>query len=125
MAQQKEKQDTTPEARDQIYRASVRNIRISPRKVRLVVNLIRGKNIGQALGILDNTNKRSAPIVKTLLKSAVANAEQKDENIEVDSLVVKKAFVDAGQTLKRWRPRAMGRATPIRKRTSRITLMVG
>lgn len=109
----------------QIYRASVKNVRIAPRKVRLVVDLIRGKNVGQALGILDSTHKRSSAIVKTLLKSAIANAEQGNEDLDVDELTVKRAFVDAGPTLKRWRPRAMGRATPIRKRSSRITLAVG
>jgi len=107
------------------YKASVKNIRISARKVRLVVDLIRGKKVGQALGILDATQKRSAPIVKNLLKSAVANAEQHNENLEVDNLVVRTAFVDVGPTLRRWRARAMGRGTPIRKRTSNITLMVG
>ena len=109
----------------QLYTATARNVRIAPRKVRLVVDLIRGKNVAQALGILDGTQKRSSPVVKTLLKSAIANAEQKNKDLDVDSLVVRRAFVDSGQTLKRWRPRAMGRATPIRKRSSHITLTVG
>lgn len=109
-----------------MYKASANGIRISPRKVRLVVDLIRGKNVQLALGILDNTNKKACPIVKTLLKSAIANAEQRhDGDLDVDALKVKTAFVDAGRTLKRFRPRAMGRATPIRKRSSRITLVVG
>ena len=107
------------------YTAVLKNIRIAPRKVRLVIDLIRGKNVALALGILDSVNKGSAPAVKTLLKSAIANAENLDGNIEVDTLVITKAFVDAGPTLKRWRPRAMGRASPIRKRSSRITLTVG
>ena len=107
------------------YTAVAKGIRISPRKVRLVIDLIRGKNVALALGILDSVNKGSAPVVKTLLKSAIANAENQNENIEVDTLVIQKAFVDAGPTLKRWRPRAMGRASPIRKRSSRITLTVG
>ena len=107
------------------YTAVAKNIRIAPRKVRLVIDLIRGKNVALALGILDNLNKGSSPVVKTLLKSAIANAENQNQDIEVDTLVIKRAFVDAGTTLKRWRPRAMGRATPIRKRSSRITLTVG
>jgi large subunit ribosomal protein L22 len=108
-----------------LYRATLRNVRISPRKARLVVDLIRGKNVVQALGILDAVTKRSSPVVKTLLKSAIANAQFHREDVEVDSLTVRQAYVDAGRTLKRWRPRAMGRATPIRKRSAHITLAVG
>jgi large subunit ribosomal protein L22 len=108
-----------------LYRASANKVRISPRKVRLVVDLIRGRNVVEALGILDNLPKRSAPIVRTLLKSAIANAEQQNASVDVDELTVRTATVDAGQTLKRFRPRAMGRATPIRKRSSKITLVVG
>ena len=108
------------------FRAMARNVRISPRKVRLVVDLIRGESVAKALGILDNTTKRSAPVIKNLLKSAIANAEDRGgEEMDVDTLKVRGIFVDAGPTLKRFRPRAMGRATPIRKRTSRITLLVG
>jgi large subunit ribosomal protein L22 len=114
-------QETTPA----LYTAVAKGIRISPRKVRLVVDLIRGKNVVQALGILDATPKRSSPVVKNLLKSAISNATQHDDALDVDSLTVRQAFVDAGPTLRRWRPRAMGRATPIRKRSSRITLAVG
>lgn len=125
MAEQATAAQATAEQSRPLYRATARNVRISPRKVRLVVDLIRGKNVAQALGILDATPKRCSPVVKTLLKSAIANAEQHDQDMDVDSLTVRRAFVDAGQTLKRYRPRAMGRATPIRKRTSRITLAVG
>jgi large subunit ribosomal protein L22 len=108
-----------------MYTAVARGVRIAPRKVRLVVDLIRGKNVVQALGILDATAKRSSPVVKTLLKSAIANAEQHNQELDVDSLTVRRAFVDSAPTLRRWRPRAMGRATPIRKRSSHITLAVG
>lgn len=108
-----------------LYKASLAKIRISPRKIRLVVDQIRGKNVARALGILDATQKRSAPIVKTLLKSAIANAEQHNADIDVDELTVKSVFVDKGQTMKRFRPRAMGRASPIRKRSSKITVVVG
>lgn len=109
-----------------LYRASIKSVRVSPRKARLVVDLIRGRPVVQALGILDNLPKKSSPVVKDLLKSAIANAEQKNAaDFDVDSLKVKVAYVDPGPTLKRFRPRAMGRASPIRKRTSKITLMVG
>ena len=108
------------------YKASANGVRISPRKVRLVVDMIRGKNVQLALGLLDNVNKKACPVVKTLLKSAIANAEQLGGgDVDVDGLTVKIAFVNSGRTLKRFRPRAMGRATPIRKRSSKITLVVG
>ena len=108
-----------------MYKASVSKVRVSPRKARLVIDLIRGKNVAKALGILDALNKKSAPIVRTLLRSAIANAEQADKEIDVDGLTVKEAYVDSGPTLKRFRARAMGRAAKIRKRSSRITLSVG
>ncbi len=108
-----------------LYSATLKNLRIAPRKVRLVADLIRGKKVGLALGILDSTHKRSSPIVKNLLKSAIANAEQKNEDLDVDELMVRRVWVNSGTIQKRWRPRAMGRATPIRKRTSHITLAVG
>ena len=107
------------------YKASVSKVRISARKARLVVDLIRGKNVAQALAILDSLNKKAAPVVKNLLKSVIANAEQQDKEIDVEALQVKEIYVDQGQTLKRFRPRAMGRASPIRKRSSKITLSVG
>ncbi len=108
-----------------MYKASANNVRVSPRKARLVVDLIRGRNVTQALGILENLNKKIAPVVRGVLKSAIANAEQRSEgNLDVDSLTVKTAFVDGGRILKRYRPRAMGRATPIRKRSSHITILV-
>lgn len=109
-----------------MYKASANNIHISPRKVRLVIDLIRGKNVQLAMGILENTHKRACPVVRTLLKSAIANAEQRHEgDLDVDALTIKIAYVNAGRTLKRFRPRAMGRATPVRKRSSKITLVVG
>jgi large subunit ribosomal protein L22 len=113
-------------ARKGLYRASIKSVRVSARKARLVVDLIRGRPVVQALGILDNLPKKSSPVVKNLLKSAIANAEQQNAaDFDVDSLKVKVAYVDPGPTLKRFRPRAMGRASPIRKRSCRITLMVG
>jgi large subunit ribosomal protein L22 len=115
----------TGSAEPRLYKASLRKVHVAPRKARLVVDLIRGRNVVQALGILDNTNKKSAPLVKALLKSAIANAEQHDRDTDVDALVVKEAYVDGGQVLKRFSARAMGRAARIRKRSSHITLKVG
>ncbi|MBP1933030.1 50S ribosomal protein L22 [Ammoniphilus resinae] len=104
-------------------KAIVRNIRIAPRKVRLVVDLIRGKQVGEALAILAHTPKAASPVVEKVLKSAIANAEHNYE-LEPNSLVIEKIFVDEGATLKRFRPRAMGRASRINKRTSHITVVV-
>src|SRR5262245_35606498 len=80
-----------------MYRASLKSVRVSPRKARLVIDLIRGRSVVQALGILDNLPKKSSPVVKNLLKSAIANAEQKNAgDFDVDSLKVKVAYVDPG-----------------------------
>ena len=104
-------------------KAIARHVRIAPRKVRLVVDLIRGKQVGEALAILAHTPKASSPVVEKVLKSAIANAEN---NLALDpnGLVVSQIFVDEGATLKRFRPRAMGRASRINKRTSHITVVV-
>jgi large subunit ribosomal protein L22 len=104
-------------------KAVARYIRIAPRKVRLVVDLIRGKQVGEALAILKHTPKAASPVVEKLLKSAIANAEH-NYNMDVNNLVVGKIFVDQGPTLKRFRPRAMGRASRIHKRTSHITVVL-
>jgi large subunit ribosomal protein L22 len=106
-------------------RASVTKVRVPPRKARLVVDLIRGKNVMKAMAILDNTNKKVAPVVRALLKSAIANAEQEDKDTDLDALVVREAYVDVGPVMKRFAARAMGRATRIRRRTSQITLKLG
>ena len=102
-------------------RAVLRNLRIAPRKVRLVVNLVKGKPVQYALDLLKNTNKRSAPIVAKMIESAIANATRKS-TVDVDRLIVAEGFVDGGGSLKRWLPRAQGRATPIQKRTSHVTI---
>ena len=108
-----------------LYRAVLRGVRIAPRKARLVADLIRGMPVSLALGVLDNTLKRSAPIVKNLLKSAIANAEQNaGAGLDVTSLRIRRIFVDGGATLKRYRPRAYGRGSTIRKRTCHITLVL-
>lgn len=107
--------------------AKARFQRIAPRKARTVINMIRGKNVAIALDELRFTRKSAAPIVAKLLDSAIANARQKDENVDLDSLVVKRAFVDKAPNghMRRWRPRAMGRATRIQKGMSHITIVVG
>jgi large subunit ribosomal protein L22 len=103
--------------------ARARYIRIAPRKARLVADLIRGKSAEQASHILTFTPKRAARTIQKLLQSAIANAENKGD-IDVDTLYVKTIFVDQGPTWKRYRPRAMGRATPIHKKTSHITIVL-
>jgi large subunit ribosomal protein L22 len=104
-------------------KASARYVRIAPRKVRIVVDLVRGKDVGDALAILKNTPKAASPLVEKVLKAAVANAEHNYE-LDSDNLYVAKAFVDQGPTLKRYKARAKGMASRILKKTSHITLMV-
>ena len=104
--------------------ATARYIRMSPTKVRQVVDLIRWKDINEARRILTFTPRAAGRPVLKVLESAIANAEN-NFNLDPDELFVSKAFVDEGPILKRWRPRARGRATRIRKRTSHITVFVG
>ena len=104
-------------------KAIARTVRIAPRKVRLVVDLIRGKEVGEAIAILKHTPKAASPVVEKVLNSAIANAEH-NYDLDVNNLVVSKVFVDEGPTLKRFRPRAQGRASAINKRTSHITIVV-
>lgn len=104
--------------------ATLRHLRMSPRKVRLVVDLIRGRNVEESLNFLQFSRKAAAQPVAKLLRSAVANADDKG-GYDLDKLFVKVAFVDEGTTWRRWRPRAMGRATRIRKRTSHVTIELG
>ncbi|MHB8171526.1 MAG: 50S ribosomal protein L22 [Thermincolia bacterium] len=104
-------------------KAVAKYIRISPRKVRYVVDLVRGKKVSDALAILKFTPKVAAEAVEKVVKSAIANAEHNYE-MDVDSLYVDQIFVDQGPTMKRFKPRAMGRADQIRKRTSHITVVV-
>ncbi len=104
-------------------KAVAKYIRMSPRKVRLVTDLIRGKAADEADQILKFTNKRAAHAVRKVLKSAVANAVNNHDLLE-DELVVKAAYVDEGPTLKRILPRARGRAEIIKKRTSHINIIV-
>ena len=104
-------------------KAILRFVRVAPRKARLVVDLIRGKNAAEALTILKFTPRHAAKVVEKILKSAVANAAQKEMG-DVDALWVSKVCVDGGPTMKRMEPRAMGRSNTIRKRTSHITLIL-
>ena len=105
-------------------KASATHIRISPRKVRMVVDTVRGKSVSQALSILGFTRKKAALPVQKLLKSAVANAVENGGVNDVETLVIDRIMVDEGPTLKRYMPRARGRATPIRKRTSHIRIVL-
>jgi len=103
--------------------ARLRYVRISPTKARLVAKAVSGRMVEDALAELKFTPKRAAQILSKLLSSAVANATQ-NANLDVDTLYVKSIRVDEGPTLKRWRARAMGRATRIFKRTSHITVVL-
>lgn len=103
--------------------ARAKYIRISPQKVRLVADLIRGKKVEDALNILRFTSKSSAPLIAKVVKSAVANAGQR-KGVDVDALLVKSIRVDGGPTMKRFHARAMGRGARILKRMSHITVTV-
>lgn len=100
-----------------------RYIRIAPRKVRLVADLIRGKEVGEALAILRLTPRAASPVLEKVLNSAVANAEH-NFDMNANNLSIAKIYVDEGPTLKRFRPRAQGRASRINKRTSHITIIL-
>jgi large subunit ribosomal protein L22 len=104
-------------------RARARYVRVSPRKARRVVDMIRGLPVGEARRVLGMTGLGAATPVRKCLDSAIANAEH-TPGVVVDNLFVARAFVDEGPTLRRWRPRALGRATRVRKRTSHITVVV-
>ncbi len=104
--------------------AKLMNLRLAPRKVRLVADLVRGKPVGQAVNELAFARKRAAKPVAKLIKSAVANAVQKDPNLDVDTLRVETITVDQGPIGWKIQPRAMGRAYWIAKKTSHITVVV-
>jgi large subunit ribosomal protein L22 len=105
-------------------RAEARYIRISPQKARLVVDLIRGRNAGDAINILRTTNKRIAPAVEKVLRSAIANAENRSADVDVDKLVVAEAYVNEGPRMKRVRPAPMGRAYRYQRRLAHIAITV-
>ncbi|MBU0476388.1 MAG: 50S ribosomal protein L22 [Bacteroidetes bacterium] len=104
-------------------RAVGRRIRISPQKARLVADVVRGMDVDKAVTTLKFMPKKGALILRKVIESAVANATQ-DDQIDVDNLYIKKIFIDGGPSFKRIRPRAMGRATGIIKRTSHITVVL-
>lgn len=106
-----------------VAKAVAKYVRISPRKVRQVVDLVRGKNVDEALAILKFTPKRACGPVAKVIRSAAANAEH-NYDMNRDSLYIAAAYVDQGPTWKRYQPRAYGRANIIRKRTSHITIVV-
>ena len=105
-------------------RATMKYVRTSPRKMRRVVDLIRGQHVDEARRILRFSGLGASHDVEKLLNSAIANAEQ-NPGVIAENLVVERGWVDDGPTLKRYRPRAYGRATRIRRRTSHVTLVVG
>ena len=117
-----------PEREAMEARAIARFVRMSPRKVRLVVDQIRGKSVNDAYAILQFSKKAAAEPVSKTLRSAVANAQYRAQDagdvVDVDELVVRECFVNEGPTLRRFRAAAMGRAAPIRQRTSHITVVV-
>jgi large subunit ribosomal protein L22 len=104
-------------------RATAKYIRLTPRKVRLVIDAVRGKDAADAIALLALMPQRAAKEVRKVVKSAVANAENNFE-IDPEGLVIKRIFADEGPTLKRFRPRAHGRVSPILKRSSHITVVV-
>jgi large subunit ribosomal protein L22 len=104
-------------------RATSRFSRVTAQKARLVVDMIRGQPVEKALGILEYTPKKAARMIAKIVRSAVANAEH-GQRVDVDALYVKRVWVDEGPTAKRFTPRAHGRATPVFKRSSHITVVV-
>ena len=106
-------------------KAEARYVRVSPQKARLVVDLIRGQKAGQAITILRSTNKRIAPAVEKVLRSAIANAENRSSDVDVDELFVTEAYVNEGPRSKRIRPAPMGRAYRYQRRMAHIVVRVG
>jgi large subunit ribosomal protein L22 len=104
-------------------RAVARFVRVSPQKVRLIMDEVRGKKVDEALRLLSFSPQKGAHILKKLINSAVASAEA-NKDIDVDTLYVKKVYADNSSTMKRFRPRAMGRATRIRKRMAHLTVIL-
>lgn len=106
--------------------AKARFQRIATRKARTVLNMVRGKDVATALNELRFTNRSAAPIIAKIIGSAIANAQQQDENVDLDELYIKTAFADMApnQHMRRWRPRAQGRATRIVKGMSHITIVL-
>ena len=108
-----------------LAKAEARYIHISPQKARLVIDMIRGRQAGDAISILSGTNKRIAPTIEKVLRSAIANAENKSEHLDVDKLFVTEAYVNEGPRVKRIRPAPMGRAFRYQRRMAHIVVKVG
>src|SRR5947209_4276163 len=108
-----------------ISKAEARYVRVSPQKARLVIDMIRGHQAGDAINILNATNKRVAEPVEKVLRSAIANAENRSTDVDVDRLFVAEAYVNEGPRQKRIRPAPMGRAYRYQRRTSHIVLRLG
>ncbi|HRG94895.1 MAG TPA: 50S ribosomal protein L22 [Polyangiaceae bacterium] len=110
-----------------VSKAIARFARISPRKARVVVDLVRGRQAGEALQLLEFTAKSGAPVLKKVIESAVANARTQSPDVDLDALFVQTAFVDKAPNkhMRRWRPRAMGRETRVQKGMSHITVELG
>lgn len=104
-------------------RAVVRHVRMSPRKMRIIADMVRGKRVDEAMNLLRVMPKKAAVVIRKLLVSAVANAEHQGVE-DVDALLVKGCSIDNGPILKRWMPRAMGRANRVQHRTSHVTIVV-
>jgi large subunit ribosomal protein L22 len=106
-------------------RAIVRHIHMSPRKMRVVANMVRGERVDEAINLLRLMPKKAAGLIAKALESAAANAEDKSGGeVDIDSLMIKRILVDGGPIIKRWMPRAMGRANRINHRTSHLTVVV-
>lgn len=104
-------------------KATAKTVRITARKARLVIDLIRNKSVGEAIAILKNTPRSASPIIEKVLNSAIANAEH-NYDMDASKLYISEAYVNEGPTMKRFRPRAKGAASGINKRTSHITIVV-
>ncbi len=108
-----------------LAKCEARYMRVSAQKVRLVVDMIRGQQAGDAINILKSTNKRIAPAIEKVLRSAIANAESKSEDVDIDKLFVTEAYVNEGPRMKRIRPAPQGRAYRYQRRMSHIVVKVG
>jgi large subunit ribosomal protein L22 len=113
------------EATAVLARAEARYLRVSPQKARLVVDMIRGQLAGDAINVLSATNKRIASAVEKVLRSAIANAENKSKDVDVDKLFIAEAYVNEGPRQKRIRPAPMGRAYRYQRRTAHIVVKLG